>query len=78
MLEYTLKKEKYINNTIKLLIKEENMLVYVYFYDSYVMEDYELTLFKSCAKKFKTKKEINYYLKVLKLKKYDIKIINEE
>lgn len=53
------------------------MLVYVWFYRGYITDDFEITIFKNCAKVFKTKKEINYYLKVLKLKKYDIKIINE-
>ena len=54
------------------------MLVYVWTEKAYLMEDFEITPFKSCAKKFKTKREINYYLKVLKLNKYDVKIIEEE
>lgn len=52
------------------------MLVYVYLYNSYIAENFELTTFKDYAKQFKTKKEINYYLKVLKLNKNDIKIID--
>lgn len=52
------------------------MLVYVYLYNGYIMDNFEITDFKQCAKKFTTKKEINYYLKVLKLNKYDIKIID--
>lgn len=54
------------------------MIVYIWTDKSYLMEDFELTIFKNCAKKFKTKKEINYYLKVLKIKKWEIEIIKEE
>lgn len=52
------------------------MKVYVYLYNSYITDDFELTTHKEYAKSFTTKKEINYYLKVLKLNKYDVKIID--
>lgn len=50
------------------------MKVYVYMYNGFLCEDFEITNYENCAKVFKTKKEINYYLKVMKLSKYDIEI----
>lgn len=32
------------------------MLVYVYLYNGYIMDNFEITDFKQCAKKFTTKK----------------------
>ena len=52
------------------------MLVYIYLYNGYITDDFEITMYKECGKKFTTKKEINYCLKVLKLNKYDVKIID--
>lgn len=50
------------------------MKVYVYMYNGFLCEDFEITIFENCAKVFKTKKEINHYLKVMKLSKYDVEI----
>lgn len=50
-------------------------LAYDSFYKAYIGEDFELTIFKSCAKIFNTKKEIKYNCKVMKIPSKDLKIV---